>query len=171
MKLKLILFICITFTLTYANAQKSANTILKTAYSNAEKENKNVIVIFHASWCGWCKTMDKKIMSADCKNLFKDNYVIEHLVVNESKKNKHLENPGAMDVLKKYGGEKSGIPFWLIFNSKGKLLENSFNPEGQNLGCPATKEEVALFIKKLKNTSSLTTKDLAIISKTFQSKK
>ncbi len=34
-----------------------------------------------------------------------------NLVVKESKKNKHLENAGAEDILKRYKGDKSGIPF------------------------------------------------------------
>jgi thiol:disulfide interchange protein len=37
------------------NAQappESADQIMKAAYQQALKENKNVFVIFHASWCG-----------------------------------------------------------------------------------------------------------------------
>jgi thioredoxin-related protein len=41
-----------------AQATKSADEILKQAYSAAAKEKKNVFVIFHASWCGWRKKMD-----------------------------------------------------------------------------------------------------------------
>ena len=50
-----------------------------------------------------------------CKEFFDNNYVIDHLVVKESENNKHLENPGAEDLLKQYKGANSGIPFWLDF--------------------------------------------------------
>ena len=62
----------------------SANDILKEAYQQATKENKNVFVMFHASWCGWCHRMDNSMNDETCKNFFTDNYVIRHLVVDES---------------------------------------------------------------------------------------
>ena len=151
--------------------EKSASEILEQAYTKAKAESKNVFVIFHASWCGWCKKMDKNMNDPLCKDLFNENYIIEHLTVKESANNKHLENPGAQDVLEQYHGDKSGIPFWLIFDSDGNLLTDSFNSSKQNLGCPASEEEVAVFIEKLKLTSKLTDEDLSIISEKFILKK
>ena len=72
------------------------------------------------------------------------------------------------DTTKKYKGEESGIPFWLIFDKDGKLLEDSFDSNGQNLGCPATEEEVAEFVSKLENTSDMTEKELEIVASVFR---
>jgi len=36
-------------------APASTDVLLKKAYAQAAKQHKNVIVLFHASWCGWCK--------------------------------------------------------------------------------------------------------------------
>jgi thioredoxin-related protein len=151
-------------------AQDSASVIMKKAYAQARKENKNVFVIFHASWCGWCKKMDQYMNDKSCKNLFDRGYIIQHLTVMESEDNKLLENPGAFELMKEYHGENSGIPFFLIFDKNGKLLEDSFNGEGQNIGCPSSKEEVGEFIKMLKATSTLTEKELDIIYKIFYKK-
>ncbi len=151
-------------------AQEKASDIMNTAFTKAKKENKNVFLIFHASWCGWCKKMDKQMLDDCCKKLFNDNYIITHLVVLENDKNKHLENPGAVEILKKYKGDKSGIPFWLIFDKNGKLLEDSFDSSGKNLGCPASESEVPEFIKKLKSTSNLTNKELKTIKNKFVKK-
>ena len=63
------------------------------------------------------------------------------------------ENPGADELLAKYNGDKAGIPFWLIFDRKGKLIADSFKTPGDlrsNIGCPAQDEEIAAFISKLK---------------------
>lgn len=173
MKLKTLLFCSIILFISHNHifAQESAQKILEKATLKAKNQNKNVFIIFHASWCGWCKKMDNAMNDPRCKDLFDKNYVIEHMVVKESQKNKHLENAGAEDILKQYKGDKSGIPFWLIFNNKGELLTDSFDANGQNLGCPASKSEVPVFVDKLKETSSLTSEELAVISKVFLIKK
>lgn len=156
----------------------SAKTLLDQAYARAAKEKKNVMVIFHASWCGWCHKMDDKMNTITCKPLFDDNYVIVHLIVLENEENKHLENAGANDIRIKYHGEKMGIPFWLIFDKSGKLIGDSqirpegvgFDTPGSNTGFPAQPEEMNHFMKVLKQTSSLNEKQLAVIKEEFLAK-
>jgi len=151
--------------------QETATQILEKASAQAKKENKKVFVIFHASWCSWCKKMDAGMNSEACKKLFNDNYVIAHLTVQESPKNKKLETPGGAEVLKQYNGTNSGLPYWVIIDHKGKLLADSNNAKGENLGCPASPEEVAVFTEKLKKTSKLSDSQLATIAQTFTIKK
>src|SRR6185369_6891149 len=69
--------------------------IMREAMQTAVKENKNIFIIFHASWCGWCHKMDSSIADKNCRDYFSKNYVIRHLVVDESRDKKGLENPGA----------------------------------------------------------------------------
>ncbi len=152
-----------------------ADDILKEAFLQAGKENKNVFVLFHASWCGWCHKMDKSMNDEICKKFFDDNYVIRHLVVDEAKDKKNLENPGAAELKIKYNGDGQGIPFWLVFDKKGNLLSDSKMrkegdgvDKGDNSGCPATEKEVKFFIEILKKTSSLTTEQAEIIRKRFR---
>ncbi|HEY9362756.1 MAG TPA: thioredoxin family protein [Chitinophagaceae bacterium] len=161
------------------NAQKkplSADVILNDALLQAVKENKNVFIIFHASWCGWCHKMDSSMNDASVKKFFDDNYVIRHLVVYESKGKKDLENPGAMDILIKYHSANLGLPNWLVFDAKGKLLADSqlrpagalLGTPGENVGCPARKDEVEYFIKVLQRTSLLKPGELSLIEKRFR---
>jgi thiol-disulfide isomerase/thioredoxin len=154
---------------------QSASDMLKEACVMADRENKNVLIMFHASWCGWCHKMDKSINDAACKNLFEDNFVIRHLVVDESPDKKNLENPGADEMRKKYHGDGQGIPFWLVFDKEGKLLadskmrtEGQGAETGQNIGCPAAGDEVDYFISLLKKNSNLTSDQLEIIRKRFR---
>jgi len=171
MKLKSItLLLLVTVFTLQINAQENADSILEKAYAKAKTENKNVFIKYSASWCGWCKKMDKQMKNESCKSFFDDNYVTVNLVVQESEKNKHLETPGAMEVLTKQKGEKAGLPFWVILDDTGKLLEDSFDTKGQNLGCPATKEEVSEFIKIIKTTSSISDENLKTISEIFLAK-
>ena len=178
MKHLLLALMVIQLGVTAAMAQPSApaaDELLKEAYKQAAKENKNVFVMFHASWCGWCHKMDKSMNDDGCKKFFTDNYVICHLVVDEAKDKKNLENPGAAEIKTKYNGNEQGIPFWLVLDKDGKLLSDSkMRKEGEGLnqgdnsGCPATEEEVAFFISVLKKTSSLTAKQEEVIRKRFR---
>jgi thioredoxin-related protein len=181
--MKLLFSILLSFGLiTGAVAQeqpKPADKIFKEACSLAKQDNKKVMIIFHASWCGWCKRMDSIMNMPELKPLFEKNFVIEHMVVLESGTKKALENPGAEAFMNKNGGTKQGIPFWLIFNKKGKLLSDSRMPSKDkagkaklaNTGCPAQPDEVAFFVGLLKKTTNLTEAELALISEKFVMKK
>jgi len=171
MKIK-ILFISVAFLfIQQLQSQETAKAMLDQAYNQAKIENKNVFVLFHASWCGWCKKMDANMNEATTKKLFDDNFVIVHLDVLEREDKKSLETPGGLDFLKKHNGEKAGLPFFLIFDAYGKKLADSFNAKGQNLGCPASSEEVVEFSNILKKTSTLSDEELAVIAEVFQEKK
>ena len=162
-----------------AHAQQnppSADEVLKQALEQAGKENKNVMIIFHASWCGWCHKMDSSMNDKSCKKFFDDNFVVRHLVVNEYNEQKKLENPGGEEMLAKYHGREEGIPFWLIFDKDGNLLADSeirpegagFDSKGDNVGCPAQEKEVAYFIEVLKKTSRITTAEETAIRNRFR---
>ena len=101
--------------------------------------------------------------------------MIKHLVVQEAKDKKNLENPGAEELLVKYNGDKQGIPYWLIFDVKGTLLADSRMPAKDkagkdiltNTGCPANPDEVSYFIGLLKKTTPLKEDELSVIAEKF----
>lgn len=163
------LFVCFASLLkSYAQKTPSADIILTEARSKAAKENKKVIVIFHASWCGWCRKMDASLNDPSVKDFFEKNYVITHLTIQESNDKKHLENPGAEELNKKWGGDNQGIPFWVVMDKEGKILADSQREPGKNVGCPATEEEVNHFINVLKKTSSITNEQIAAVKTRFR---
>lgn len=152
-----------------------ADQIISEAKAEAAKSNKNVFVMFHASWCGWCHKMDASMNNPSVKSFFDNNYVITHLTVDESKDKKNLENPGANAIRTKYHGDNSGIPFWFIIDKKGTLLADSRligsnGQPGENVGCPAKPEEVEHFIKVIKKTSKLSENQLSMIRDLFLKK-
>jgi len=162
-KLLLPLFLFVSIPSLFAQkAPASAEEVMKEAFATAKDQDKKVLLMFHASWCGWCHKMDTSLNDPSVKKLFDDNFVIRHLVVFESKGKENLENPGALDMITKYNGKEEGIPFWLIFDKDEKFLVDSrmkATVNGfeklQNTGCPASKEEVDYFIGVLKKTTSL----------------
>ena len=166
---KLSFFILFALAVHYSFAQPVSNsgTIMAAAYKQAAKEHKNVFVVFHASWCGWCKRLDASMTDSSTKKYFDDNFVIVHLTVQENAPNKKSENRGADVFLAKYKGEKAGLPFFLIMDKNGKFLGDSF-VKGENLGCPASEEEVASFIALLKKVSKINQDQVQAVTARFR---
>ncbi|GGH05084.1 thioredoxin family protein [Mucilaginibacter phyllosphaerae] len=173
----LILFVVLIAKAGFAQtaALPASETVLKDAYARAAKENKKVMLIFHASWCGWCKKMEASLNDPAIKPMVDANYVIATFDVMEQPAKKNLENPGSLEVMTKLKGEKSGLPFWVILDAKGKVLADSqirpagasLDTYGENVGCPGAPDEVTFFTKILKSTSKLTDAQLAVIAKRF----
>lgn len=167
-------FVFSALSFSAANAQQTppaADAVVKDACAQAAKNNKKVMVIFHASWCGWCHKLDTAMNDASVKKAFDNNYEIRHITVLENGANKSLENPGGNELLAKYHGDQEGIPFWLVLNANGELLADSRmkSPTGklQNVGCPTQKEEVDFFVGILGKTSKMKRSDQEAIRTRF----
>ncbi|WP_246048084.1 thioredoxin family protein [Leptospira ilyithenensis] len=57
----------------------------------AEKENKNLIVLFGADWCPDCKALDRMLVSPEIKSLIQKNYIILKVDVGRFDKNLDLD--------------------------------------------------------------------------------
>lgn len=164
------------FTSVALSAQTpTADAVMKKVYSKATAEKKNVLLIFHTSWCGWCRRMDTSLNDPAIKKFFDDNYITTHLVVDESKDKKNLENPGADSLRNLYGGKDQGLPYWVVLGPDGKLLADSKMrqvgtaiSQGDNTGCPASENEVLYFLSVLRKTSNMTREQLELVQKRFR---
>lgn len=170
-----ILILVFTIPVISQETPATADEIMSKAIKQANTENKNIFLMFHASWCGWCKRMDAAMQDEKTRDYFNDHYVIIHMVVKEAKDKKHLENPGAAEMLAKYKGDRAGIPFWLIFDKDGELIEDSFmkiERNGEiidgNIGCPAQDNEVDVFVSKIDNAAKLSDAERDNIIKRFR---
>ena len=170
------LFVLISFNSFAQTTPDAADVVLKTAYTKAKTEHKAVLLMFHASWCGWCKKMEASINDSACQKFFDDNYVIVYLDVLERAGKTNLENPGGLDMMVTLKGDpKGGIPYWVVMDTDGKTVGTSYAPPADgsaptakdNVGCPAEASEVAYFASLLKASSKLTDDQLAIIKARF----
>lgn len=150
----------------------SANALLKKAYKEAVTKKRNVFIIFHASWCGPCKTMQASMNDKKIKAFFDSSYIIVDLVAFEFDESEN--NPGAGELLQKHNDNNASIPFWMIQDATGKVLCDSrvvpaYSTDGtkENMGCPSTQKEIDYFVSLLKKTSALTDRELEAIRKRF----
>lgn len=164
----LFLFSLFTLTTMAQTRPLPADSILSQAFAKARLENKKVFVIFHASWCGWCRKMDAAMNDTACKPFFDANYIVEHLTILESKDKKNLENPGAEELYKKHAPADSGIPYWMIYDTKGTVIADATMPDGSNAGCPASVQEVTHLINTLKRSSNIDEKTSSAIFERFR---
>ncbi len=171
----LIAAVFLLFTFTNSNAQTKplpAADIMKEALKEADQSGKNIFVIFHASWCGWCHKMDNSMQDESIAGFFKNNYIVKHLTIDESKDKKDLENPGAQAIRTQYHGNEQGLPYWFILDKNGKLIADSrlidsSGKQGNNIGCPSQPDEVDYFIKVMRKSSPLKEADLQLIRARF----
>jgi len=170
MKYSKILIVVALFLFQLGAAQEKADAVLNKAFTEAKTGKKNVLLVFHASWCKWCKMMEKNMGLPEAKPIFDKRFVTAYVDIQERGDKKSLENPGGQELMNKYKGENAGLPFWLILNSKGEVLADSFDAKGENLGSPATPEEVTAFIAKLDKSSKLSKEESQIIEKVFVKK-
>lgn len=134
----------------------SSKELLAKASQDGIKSRKNVLVIFHASWCSWCHRFDKFLDTTEEGKIVKSGLEIVHVTVMENAKEEKLnENEGGLDLMAQLGGKNAGLPFMAILDAKtGKMITNSmYTPIGKtkatNTGYPGEPAEIAHFNKML----------------------
>jgi thioredoxin-related protein len=132
----------------------TAASLIDAALKTAQAEDKAVMLEFRADWCKWCARLDKALQSPEIGGLFRENYVVVKLAVQESDDKKARENPGAQEILNDVGAGEAGIPVVVILDQEGNRIGNSLMmPDRGNIGYPATSEEIAAFGELLAKTA------------------
>lgn len=150
---------------------QASSKVLARAEAQAKAEGKNVLVIFHASWCGWCKRLDKFMEDDKIKPIFDDNFVTVKLTVQEDEPHKMMENPGGLEVMDALGGRDAGLPLFAILTPTGKTVVTSMmevaGKKPANTGFPAADEEIAHFVTMMQLGAPKATPDQILAMKDY----
>lgn len=147
----------------------SAEEILKAAKAQAKAEHKNILLEFGASWCGNCKLYERLLNDPAMHPILSKAFVIATMDTGErASDTKHANTPGGLEFENSVGGKGSGWPFLVILDANGKPIVDSYRPEPKaksgkdNIGYPATPEEIDWFVEMLRRSAPVLTKqDLA----------
>ncbi len=99
-----------------------AAALVAQALVKAKSDNKQLMIVFGANWCGDCKMLDGEFKKPALKALLDAHYVIVKVDVNRFNKN--------LDVVKPYGEViKKGIPSIVIATPANQLVYASHGGE------------------------------------------
>ena len=137
-----------------ASGPPPAQSVITAAVANARAEHKVVLIEFGASWCVWCKSFNAFVHAPETEHVVGNNYVVVNLTVQERGDKTPLENPGGADAMKGWGGEKSGLPFYVFLDADGKkIADSNAMPDGTNVGFPGNTGELQIFLHLLDATA------------------
>jgi len=148
-----------------------ADQVLANAKAKATEQHKSIFLIFGATWCPECHTLDSFLDAPEVRAIFDKYFVVAHLSVAEDLAHRpDLNNPGSDKFLDKFGGiapnGEVGLPFMVVLDQGGSRLINSNRPvkgkpAGGGIGFPTEPEEIAWLINMLKKGAPLLTSDEA----------
>ena len=143
------------YTVLTQNGQPAAE-LLQRALMTAYKQHKNIFITFSATSCGPCKELKRGLHDVYNVQFFESNYILLELYNSELEGQKHLENYGGDSILKRYGGDTTSVPYWIILAPNGRKLH------GES-GFSSNPEELQKFVKVLKGNSHLNPGELKMI--------
>ncbi|MDR2560926.1 MAG: thioredoxin family protein [Holophagales bacterium] len=151
-----VVFVSAALCAQVAEKPAPAPELVTKAVNKSAADNKKTMVAFHASWCGWCKRLETYLEMPDIKPIIEKYYSVLWLTILERDEKKELENPGADTFFAKWtNGANTGIPFYVVLDSKEEVLASSIQPlkpgdKPGNIGFPGNDEERKAFISFLK---------------------
>jgi len=141
----------------------TADQALAAALARAKSESKSVFVDFSAPWCVWCRVLDGYLHRPEIAPVFDSAFVTVKIDVDRFK--------GGRELCGRMGGDKAGLPYFVVLDSAGSPVGTSIPPGGKNTGFPGTPDEIKHFLTLVKKAApKLTDAQLKVLEDGFAKK-
>lgn len=112
--LSILLLICFTASVQAEVPYRGPNVVVnraqKSILERAKKDNKDVLLVFHADWCGWCKRLDKDTLRHDDVRKVLSKYLVYRIDVDRYRR-----------LIKVY--KVGPVPAYILISKEGKILK------------------------------------------------
>ena len=158
----LLLSVFLSVPLSHAADVPSASQVMSEAKAQAASQHKGILLIFGASWCGWCRKLEQLDSVPEVSVILDKNDIIVHLTVLEHKDKAQLDNPGAEELMKSLGGQGS-LPFFAFLDADAQPIVTSNRPSAlppdRNIGFPGNADEIAWYLAMVRKAVPSLTAD------------
>lgn len=154
-------------------APAPAREVVEGLLARAKASGRSPLVLFHASWCGWCRKLERTLARPEVKPILEKHFETAWLQVQERAGKKSLENPGGNELLASWGAAEAGLPFYAVLDGKGAVVASALmrGPDGKVTGAsgfPGTAEEIDHFLAMVgKGAPRISRSELDTLRKAF----
>ena len=137
-----------------AQTPAPAATVVAASVATARAADKAVLIEFGASWCTWCRNFEAFVKAPETSAIIAKHFVVLNLIVRERDEKTALEHPGGNALMDRWGGAKSGLPFYVFLDGSGtKVADSNAMPDGSNIGFPAIPAEISAFMSLMRKAA------------------
>jgi thiol:disulfide interchange protein len=125
----------------------NAEDVLKAGLAEAKQTGRRVFLHFGAPWCGWCKRMERWLAREKVAEIWAKDFV--DIKIDQDRM------IGGPEIKERFpASTTSGIPWFAVLNADGSVQHDSMiMPDGGNVGCPWSFEELTVFAGLLKKAA------------------
>ena len=120
-----------------------AGAAVADAVAQASDRQRRLLLVFHASWCVYCRLFDRMLAHRDAAPIIERHFEVLHLRAQERQKLwQDQQLAGADDVYHGYAPAGAGLPYMVVLGAGSKKIADSIMASGESFGFPVEPAEL-----------------------------